>query len=221
MLSVRKLTQPVRSRLSRDERRTRILEAAAEVFAERGYDAASLDEIAEGAGISKPVIYDHFESKRELHITLIDSQSELLLSSIASRVAAGETPEDRLREGFDAFFEFVETHPFAWRMFFRDPSSDPEIAEGHQQSHERTAAGIAALIAAESIIERAWAVEALAELMMKALAGLAAWWYEHPEITRADLVALTMDSLWVGLERVQKGERWAPEPGGDRGRASA
>src|SRR5256885_17006322 len=70
---------PSRRRLSRDERRAQILDAAAGVFAERGYEATSIDEVAEAAGISKPVIYDHFDSKKDLHIALIDKQTDDLL----------------------------------------------------------------------------------------------------------------------------------------------
>src|SRR2546425_1463591 len=117
-----------RRRLTKDERRARILDGAARVFAERGYEAASLDEIAEAAGISKPVIYDHFDSKRELHISLLESHQQELLAFMTERVVSGRTSEEQLARGLDAFFEFVEGHPYAWRLVFRDPTAaDAEI----------------------------------------------------------------------------------------------
>jgi AcrR family transcriptional regulator len=213
MWCVREVTEPRKRRLSRDERRARIEEAAAEVFARRGYDGASLEEIAEGAGISKPVIYDHFESKGELYSSLLERQSEQVLAYIASRVTREQTAEGRMRAGIDAFLEFMQTHPFAWRMFFRDPPPDPEIAKRHREEHARARAATAALIAADSNADawsggRDWAVEALADLVNTTLDGLAAWWYDHPEIPRAELVALAMEFAWVGLERALAGERW-------------
>src|ERR671914_748040 len=97
MGAVREEARPAaRQRLTKDERRTRILDAAAQVFADRGYEPATLDEIAEAAGISKPVIYDHFSSKKELHISLIESHGQALIDFMAERVGKSETPSEAL-----------------------------------------------------------------------------------------------------------------------------
>src|SRR3954451_13385548 len=92
-----------RRRLSRDERKARILDAAAEVFASHGYESTSIDEVAEAAGISKPVIYDHFDSKKDLHIALIDKQTEDMLSFWSERVSSEQSLDRQLAAGFDAF----------------------------------------------------------------------------------------------------------------------
>ena len=90
-----------RQRLTRDERRERILEAASQVFADRGYEGASIEEIAEAAGITRPVIYDHFDSKRDLHISLLELHVEQLLDFMGERVASEESSEGRLEAGFE------------------------------------------------------------------------------------------------------------------------
>ena len=210
----------VRQRLTKDERRTRILDAAAEVFAERGYDAASIDEIAEKAGITKPVIYDHFSSKRELHISLLEIHNEELLAFMAARVGEETTAEGRLEAGFGAFFEFVETHPYAWRNIMRDPTpADPEIVEAHRRVQERATAAIAALSAAAPMVEhpgreldRDLHHEMIAVLLKTAANGLASWWYVHRSVPREQLVSVIMDAIWIGFERFAEGERWRLGP---------
>jgi AcrR family transcriptional regulator len=208
----------VRQRLTRDERRERILEAASQVFADRGYDGASIEEIADAAGITRPVIYDHFDSKRDLHISLLDLHVEQLLGFMGERVASQESSEARLEAGMRAFFEFVETHPYAWRIVFRDPApADEEIVEAHQRVNGRVSEALVAMIGATPIAEQpsdrvdrevAWAM--WAQIMKNAAHGLAFWWYVHREVPREELVSVTMNALWVGFERFQEGERWAP-----------
>jgi AcrR family transcriptional regulator len=209
-----------RRRLTRGERRERILDSAARVLAERGYEAASLDEIAEAAGISKPVIYDHFASKKELHLTLLESQTEELLEFMTTRVAAETSDERQLVIGFDAFLQFVETHPYAWRLIFREPAAaDAEILEGYRRVQRRATAAIAALTQAAPFSEQPddpFDHEQAAEIvavMLKAISnGVAAWWYEHREVPREALVQLMMCLSWVGLDRWGAGERWPAAP---------
>jgi AcrR family transcriptional regulator len=208
----------VRQRLTKDERRMRILEAASQVFADRGYEGASIEEIAEAAGITRPVIYDHFASKRDLHISLLELHMEELLEFMGDRVASQETSEARLEAGMRAFFEFVETHPYAWRILFRDPTpADEEIVAAHQRVNGRVSEALVAMISASPMAENAsdtvgnemaWAM--WAQIMKNAAHGLAFWWYVNREVPREELVSVTMNALWVGYERFQKGERWVP-----------
>jgi AcrR family transcriptional regulator len=204
-----------RRRLTKDERRELILSAAARVFAERGYESASLDEIAEAAGISKPVIYDHFDSKRDLHISLLDGFGGDLLAFMTERAVQGRTAEDQLRRGLDAVLEFAETNPFAWRLIFRDPpAADAKIVEIHDQHQRQTTEAIAALVGAQLAdrqpgdVDAGVAAEVTAVMLKWATTGVAAWWYEHRELPRERVVELMMDFAWVGQERVLAGERW-------------
>ncbi len=214
--AVREESAATRRRLTKDERRTRILEAAARVFAERGYASASLDEIAEAAGISKPVIYDHFASKKELQIELLQIHTQELLEFTSARVLAdADTTKRALEIGFGAFFEFAETHPYAWRVVFRDPSGgDPELDEAAFSAQRQATAGIAALVAREGMKEapgdppRQVMEEMAATLIKVASSGLAAWWYEHREMPREQLVEIITGFFWLGFERLQQGERY-------------
>src|ERR687893_1338252 len=116
-----------RLRLSAAERRQRILDAATQVFADHGYSAASVSEIAARAGVVASVIYDHFGSKRDLHIELLQLHGDALIERSIENVS-GEGPYELLQASVDAFYRFVEEDPFVWRFLFPDPPSDPEIA---------------------------------------------------------------------------------------------
>jgi AcrR family transcriptional regulator len=202
-----------RRRLTRDERRARILDAAAEVFASRGYEATSIDEVAEAAGISKPVIYDHFDSKKDLHIALIDKQTEDMLLFWSERVSGQESLERQLAAGFDAFLEFVETHEYAWRLLFRDPTAaDADILKAQARIQHRATAAIAAV--GEANVDEGVPkpeLEVVAQMIKTAANGVAAWWYEHREIPRSTLVDIMVSFAWLGLERLTAGERWERE----------
>ncbi|MFN2617522.1 MAG: TetR/AcrR family transcriptional regulator [Thermoleophilaceae bacterium] len=202
-----------RRRLTKDERRARILDAAAEVFASRGYEGTSIDEVAEAAGISKPVIYDHFDSKKDLHIALIDKQTEDMLSFWSERVSSEQSLDRQLAAGFDAFLEFVETHEYAWRLLFRDPTAaDADILKAQARIQHRATAAIAAVGQAnvdESVPKPE--VEVVAQMVKTAANGVAAWWYEHRDIPRSTLVDIMVSFAWLGLERLTAGDRWRRE----------
>src|SRR5918912_3337866 len=94
-------------RLTRQDRRTEIVRAAEGVFAELGYAEATIDAIAARAGVSAPVVYDHFASKAELHLTLLRERGPAILEAVARRIARERDAEARLRAGIDAFFAFA------------------------------------------------------------------------------------------------------------------
>jgi AcrR family transcriptional regulator len=203
-----------RQRLSAEERRGRILQGALEVFAERGYQEASMAAIATAAGITPAVIYDHFSSKAALHMTLLESHADKLLTSVGSALARAPVDlEERLRVGVDAFFAFVEHDGFAWWLLFRDPPTDPAVAAAYERIQRGATNGIAAFIrdaAPRKLRDQPDAerdFEMFAQLLRTAQNGLAAWWYEHHEIPREVLVDRVVEFCWVGLERVAAGER--------------
>jgi AcrR family transcriptional regulator len=201
-------TRKPRRRLSADERRARILEAAGELFAEGGYEGTSIDRIAHAAGVSAPVIYDHFASKKDLYTQLLELHSRQVIEATTARHGA-TTVEELVRTNVDAFFRFVEEHPAAWRMLFRDPAPDPEIAALQRRIQADATARLAdALIARiprlqlSVELERGRANELIAELGKTGLNGLAAWWWDHRDVPREALVAVAMDVMWVGLRQL-------------------
>ena len=207
-----------RKRLSAVERRAGILEAASEVFADRGYHASSIDDIARAAGISKALIYEHFGSKEELYLSLIGLHAGELLERLAENAATGPPGSERLERGIDVFFRFVEERRAAWRMLFRE-AADPDVAAALERVVGGVTDLVADLIAADPAVQAdedprgPEAIEMLAQLVVGSAQSLANWWADHEDVPRERLVQIVMEFAWLGLERVQAGERWAEPPG--------
>lgn len=202
-----------RRRLSAADRRSAILAAALDVFSERGFGEASLDDVAARDGVSKALIYEHFSSKRELQIALLDTYVHDLLDRVTAATASAAPGEDRLRAGVDAFLAFVGERPDAWRMLARN-FSDPDAAATLASLQEEIAATIASVMVADAPpprdddIDLDRAVAMLAHLLSGAIQSLADWWVGHPEVEREQALEMVMDFAWLGFERLEAGERW-------------
>jgi AcrR family transcriptional regulator len=193
---------PPRRRLSAAQRREQILAAAQEVFARHGYHGSSLDEIAHASGTSKALIYEHFESKRELHETLLTEHAGELFDRFAANAARGASGEERLRSGVDAFFGWVQERPDAWRALFRD-AADPELSPMIDRLQAQAAQAIAALMPPGAPDADPLQVEMFGQLTSGACQALANWWGEHPEVPREVLVERVLAFCWTGMERLQ------------------
>jgi AcrR family transcriptional regulator len=206
-------TPQKRKRLSAAERRDVIERAATEVFAERGYQGASMDEIARRSGVSPPVVYDHFSSKLDLHKRLLERTRDELLAMWRDELAGEAPAAERIPRALDAWARYVESHPFAARMYFQEPSGDPAARAVHEKVRGPARAALAAILASEPGAENiagadGYALEMAAEVMRAGLTGLAIWWTEHPEVPREQIVETAVNAIWIGFERVRQGERW-------------
>jgi AcrR family transcriptional regulator len=205
-----------RKRLTAAARREVIAAAATEVFAERGYKGASIEQIARHSGVTPPVVYDHFASKQALYRELLERHFADLQQVWRRHFVSDDPPEQRIARSFDAWFAYMETHPFAGRMLFRETTGDPEVAAMHAEVAAGSRAAVMPLVAAEpgtfdlaeagaeATLEMTW------EVLRGVLQGLAMWWSEHPDVPREQVVTVAMNTLWVGFERVQRGEAWRP-----------
>jgi AcrR family transcriptional regulator len=199
------------TRLSAAARRDVIERAATEVFAERGYEGASMDEIARRSGVSVPVVYDHFDSKQALHRRLLERHFAELRAIWREHTAMGVPLERRLEQAVDAWLAYVESHPFAWRMLFRDTTGDPEVQAAHAEVAARSRDLLLPLLTEQlpvTDVAMTW------EVFRAVLQGLALWWLEHQDVPRERVLATIMNALWIGFERVLAGESWLPGEGG-------
>jgi AcrR family transcriptional regulator len=188
-------TSTTRKRLSAADRRSDILDSAVEVFARRGYHAAAIDEIAQAAGISKALIYEHFPSKKELHASIVERLVDDIFAGL--RAVPRDDPEPRLRASVDVFLRWVEANPDAFRLLFRDVF-EPDVADVLSRLQAEATRGIATLMSPQEDVM----VETFAQLISGAVQSLAVWWQDHPDVEREFLVDRVMDLAWTGLERV-------------------
>jgi AcrR family transcriptional regulator len=209
------MSAPTRRRLTAEERRSGILDAALTAFSQKGYHATSLDDIAGVAGVSKALIYEHFASKQELHADLIARNARELTQRVAGALSGVEVEStvERLAAGLEAFFAYVEERREAWRMLVRNVS-DPEIAESLERLRHEVAGSITVLMAEEAPpellpgAERDLAITMVAEQIVGAVQSLANWWDENREVPRERVLGIAMDFMWLGMERLGEGERW-------------
>jgi len=199
-----------RRRLRPEDRRELILTAAAEVFAAAGYDRAAMREVARGAGITTPVLYDHFASKAELYAALLTHEADDLITGWArvGEQAAADSTEDVFRQTIDAIYGWIEANPAGWRMIFLDSPGDPAVAEAHRQRQQRATDVLAeqfsriANLALSVELDRERADRFLAEAAKWTVNAIAAWWWDNRDLSRAQIVELTADLLWRGLARI-------------------
>jgi AcrR family transcriptional regulator len=208
-------TFPPRRRLKPEVRRERLLTAAASVFAERGYEAARIEQIADAAGVSPGLIYRHFAGKRELYAELVSRADEELVRHLTEAAAPGAPSRGRLERGLDAVLTFIESHPELWRVMTREVV-DPEIAVLIEASKRRGIDVVSQLIHLEPGLERLGVtdleIDRLAVLIVGSTTALADWWSEHPEVERGEILSTLMGGLWLGFERLRAGERYTVEP---------
>ena len=187
-----------RQRLPVGQRRELVLEAAGRLFGERGYERTRLDDIAAAAGVTKPIVYRHFDSKRDLYLALLDRHRDDLAGFVASMPTEG-TPEERLRGVLETWLDYVEARAYAWKMLFRDTGGGPEIAARRREVHARARAVLVDLIrslAAAPVPRRE--LEPLAELMSMGMAALVLWWVEEAAVSRAAVLD-ALSTAWVRL----------------------
>jgi AcrR family transcriptional regulator len=194
----------VRTRLSATQRRERILHAALETFAEHGYRGASMRAIADAAGISKPVIYDHFGSKRELYVELMTGIRDDLVSNSAGAMGLAAPLSDRIRAAIDAFWRYVEDRPAAVHVLLVIPRGEPELRPQWNRVQTEVTETIAGMLISERELlahesDRETRLELFTEFLKKGMHGLAEWWAAHPEVRRETIVDVVFDTVWSGL----------------------
>ena len=162
-------TRPTGTRLPRPARRRQLLGAAQEVFVAQGYHAAAMDEIAERAGVSKPVLYQHFPGKLELYLALLDESVDALTATVRRALASTSDNKQRVTATFTAFFDFVGSTGQAFRLVFEsDLRNEAAVRERLDRSMRDCAQMISEIIREDAGLE-----EDQAHLLGMGLVGMA------------------------------------------------
>lgn len=200
-------TDTVRRRMSAPARRQRIETAAIEVFAERGYDAAVLGEIATAAGVTRTVLYDHFRSKRELYLQVLDSQNAAMLAEVGAGITSAGGGPERLRSTVAAYLSFARQRPSARRLLVDPiPTGDTELdqvlAAYRTARTQAVTAMLAPDLARSGVTVGSDESAVVVELLITGVDGVARWWQEHPAASLEDVTDIAARLLWNGLPRI-------------------
>ena len=139
------------NRLPRDERRAQLLVAALEVFTVAGYHSAAMDEIADRAKVSKPVLYQHFPSKLDLYLAVLDLHIDSLVFAIQKAIAANRENSARVAATVEAYFGFIDSEGEAFRLLFEsDMSVEPQVRERLNRMTYDCAAAVSAVMSIDT-----------------------------------------------------------------------
>ena len=192
-------------RLPRGERRDQLLATASEVFVDRGYHAAGMDEIAERAGVSKPVLYQHFSSKLDLYLAALQVHGDILVAGVRQALRTTTDNRQRLRSSVQAFFDFIEHDSQGYRLIFEnDYSNEPQVAAQVKVATEACTDAVFDLISSDSGLD-----PHRARMIAVGLVGVsvdcARYWLdaERP-ISKEDAVDGTVQFAWGGLSHVPR-----------------
>jgi AcrR family transcriptional regulator len=176
--------------MPRERREQLILDVAGQVFARAGYESAPMDEIADRAGVSKPMLYTYFGSKEGLYLAYIERAGGELIERLVGARPHDSQPASVLRARITEFLAFVEEHGDGWQVLFRELASTRPFAERVAELRERIAAAIRVMVQ-ESAGCPGYppsAADAIAHAVVGAGESLANWWLDHPEVPRAEVV---------------------------------
>ncbi len=199
-------------RLPRAVRERQIMDAAVDVFSRLGFHAASMDEISEVAGISKPMLYAYLGSKEELFAICIRREATRMMEAIATGVEPDQEPDVQLWSGLRAFFGFVGENRASWLVLHRQASTQGgPFAVELTDMRSRAVSLVAALLtqstkAPATVLE----AESLAAALVGAGESLAEWWLDHPEEPAGVVAARLMNLVWMGFGDLVEGNVWHP-----------
>ncbi|GAB3283882.1 TetR/AcrR family transcriptional regulator [Parasphingorhabdus pacifica] len=192
-----------RVRMTGKERREQLLDVARALFAEKGFEAASIEEIAHRAGVSKPVVYEHFGGKEGIYAVVVDREMHALLDSIVSALSAGH-PRELLEQAANALLGYIDNSTDGFRILVRD--SPVVSATGHFSSLLNDIASQVEHILGLQFSAKGYDPE-LAPLYSQALVGMVAltgqWWLEVRKPKKEDVAAHLVNLAWNGLSNLE------------------
>jgi AcrR family transcriptional regulator len=202
-MSTNAVTQP-RVRLARGERMEQTLNVAHALFAERGYAAVTMDEVAGAVGVTKPLLYNYFGNKERLYLACMERAGDALSATIADAVRATASPGDALGAGLRAFFTFLDADRAAWAVLFDETLPHVgEVAERVAEYRGRILEAVSAAILAQMPARRRRGarveVEALSVAALGAAEALARWWLASESLSAQAAAELLIATLEPGL----------------------
>lgn len=194
------------SRMPRAKREAQMVRVAQALFAERGYQGASIEDIASAAGVTRPMVYNYFGSKDGIYLACLRQARGEFVARMVQAVAGAQTPRDRLAAGLDAYFAFVEDQGSAWDVLFGGGAAVAGPAETQARAMRFETVEKIALLLGDDLQQAATAdqLHAFAHQVSGAAEQLAKWWRVNPQVPRATVVDYQMAMCWTGLEQLAR-----------------
>jgi AcrR family transcriptional regulator len=195
------------NRLPRDERRAQLLVAALEVFTTAGYHSAAMDEIADRAKVSKPVLYQHFPSKLDLYLAVLDLHIDSLVFAIQKAIAANRENSARVAATVEAYFGFIDSEGEAFRLLFEsDMSVEPQVRERLNRMTYDCAAAVSAVISIDTGLGKEESMMLAVGIIGTVQTSARHWLDRDGKIDRRRATELVMNLIWRGISGFPKSQ---------------
>lgn len=196
-----------KGRLPRDERRAQLLAAALEVFTAAGYHSAAMDEIADRAGVSKPVLYQHFPSKLDLYLAVLDTHIDSLVFAIQKAIQSTPDNAKRVQATIGAYFDFIEAEGEAFRLLFEsDMNVEPAVRERLNRMTYDCAAAVSAVISLDTGLPQEAAMLLGVGLIGSAQVTARHWLERDSKLSREQAQTLATNIIWRGISGFPRNE---------------
>ncbi len=195
------------ARLPRDERRAQLLVAALEVFTAAGYHSAAMDEIADRANVSKPVLYQHFPSKLDLYLAVLDLHIDSLVFAIQKAIASNRENSSRVAATVEAYFGFIDNEGEAFRLLFEsDMNLEPQVRERLNRITYDCAAAVSAVISIDTGLGKEESMMLAVGIIGTVQTTARHWLDRDGKIDRKRATELVMNLIWRGISGFPKSQ---------------
>ena len=200
VMSTAEINGKDKARLPKDERKALLLSAALEVFTSAGYHAAAMDEIADRAKVSKPVLYQHFPSKLDLYLAVLDTHIDSLVFAIQKAIQSTPDNSKRVQATIAAYFDFIEADGEAFRLLFEsDMNVEPAVRERLNRMTYDCAAAVSAVISLDTGLPQEAAMLLGVGLIGSAQVTARHWLERDSKLTREQAQNLVTNIIWRGI----------------------
>jgi len=193
-------TSLTKAKSTKDERRAILLAAALEVFTQAGYHQAAMDEIADRAHVSKPILYQHFPSKLDLYLAVLDIHIDSLIFEIHKAISMKKNNADRVARTVEAYFNFISNEGEAYRLLFEsDMSVEPQVRERLNRMTYDCAAAMSAVISIDTGLPKESAMLLSVGLIGCAQTSARHWMERDGKIDKETAARFVTSLLWKGI----------------------
>jgi AcrR family transcriptional regulator len=191
--------------MTRAAREQQLLDLAEELFLSNGYERTSIEDIARAAGVTRPVVYEHYGSKEGIYLACVRRARDHFNSDVIHAVAGTDDALEQLRRGADAYYRVLERDPRRWQLLF-GPGGLVSDTLGEELARERfrTVNLLADLIEAHLPQHDQQQVDAFAHATTGSAEQLGRWWLAHPDISREQVTRYFVENVWASFEALRR-----------------
>lgn len=190
-----------RQRMTRSERELQLLAVATEIFVDKGYQGATMEDISAAAKVSRPVVYSHFATKDDAYLACLRRARHLLDKTTLGHINPRVTTDLQMEQGLNGYFDFVENYPTDWRLLYESGTAVAGVAaEQAKMLRQQTVAQIALLYRIAAPKASDLSIQVAANSFSGSAEQVAKWWLQNLSVSREQVVSSLLAIAWKGIQ---------------------